>query len=133
MANILILQEGTGALEELQRSLAVHHLLFVPTAEEAMTTLGSGSPVDLIITRVHLEESNPFQFLHLVKGDARYAHIPIVCFSGRLTEQARLLDPTLAQSALVVGADSYVSLEDFCSAEGCDYGALQKAFEAALN
>jgi CheY-like chemotaxis protein len=131
-ARILILQEQPGPAKALQESLGSRHkLVFAETPEQAMRILREGS-IDLIIARVHLEKSNVFDFLKAVKHDAKFHSIPFVCFCGRRSATARALDPILARSSRALGADKYLSVEDFRCGLHYDFDKIREAVESCL-
>lgn len=133
MATILILQEAPGPLKALQNSLGLwHELLFAHNSNAAMSVLGENE-VDLIIARVHLEKTNVFDFIRMVKSNPSSTHIPIICFCGRRTEISRLLDHSLAEAVHVFGAEKYITLDHFCTEDRCDFDDLRREIEEVLN
>jgi PleD family two-component response regulator len=132
MAIILILQEGPGPLEALRKSLQeAHDLHFVSDLESAMSVL-EHEKVNLIISRVHLEQGNVFDFIRHIKTDSRYKHLPLLCFCGKRTELAKTMDRSLAKAVRVFGADGYICLDHFCSGDSCDFEGLRREIESVL-
>ncbi len=133
MATILILQEVPGPLQALRNSLeGKHELIFSSSMTDALESLRKHK-VNLIITRVHLEETNVFEFITKVKEDEHLASIPLICFCGKRTAIAKVLGPHLAETVRVFGADKYVDLNNFCSGEDtCDFDRLRQDIEDCL-
>lgn len=132
MANILILQERPAPDTALRRSLQIyHHLIVVGTAEDAFKVLQTRS-VDLIISSVHLEHSDVFDFLKKVKQNANTSHIPFVCFCSSLSRVASLQHALVANVAEILGSE-YLALGNFQrSADKFDLEALRGAIEGCL-
>jgi len=88
--------------------------------------------IDLIIARVHLEKSNVFDFLKSVKVNAKFHHVPFVCFCGKRSETAIALDPILAKSSRALGADKYMSVEDYSCGSEYDFAKIREELEGCL-
>jgi PleD family two-component response regulator len=132
MARILILQEEPSPFSALRNSLERDHkVIIVSTVEKAMEMLNSQC-IDLIISKVHLAKGSMFDFLNRVKHDEHLRDIPFICFCGKLSQQASMLDPTLAKVGLMIGAEKYISLQQYCSHDSCDFEALKRAIEGCL-
>lgn len=133
MARILILQEQPGPHQALSKSLTPYHeLIFVNDTCDALRVL-QNTMIDLIISRVHLEHGSVFEFIHAIKQTPSISHIPLICFCGRLTQTARVLNDTLARSAVTMGANKYLSLSRFCANEDCDFDRLRQEIESVLS
>lgn len=132
MARILILQEEPSPFFALRKSLeSEHQLIMVSTVEKAMDILNS-EWIDLIISRVHLAKDSLFDFLNRVKEDRHLQHIPFICFCGKLSQHALMLDPVMAKVGLMRGAEKYISLQEYCCDDSCDFEALERAIEECL-
>lgn len=131
-ARILILQEEPGPARALQNSLGSRHeLLFASSEADALRILAEQS-VDLIIARVHLEKTNIFDFLKTVKKEPKFHDIPFICFCGRHTHASRVFDPVLARSSEALGADKYISADDFLCGSHYDFDKIRQAVESFL-
>lgn len=131
-ARILILQEEPGPAEALKESLGSRHqLLFANSHADAMRIL-AGQNIDLIIARVHLENTNVFDFLRIVKRDPQLHKIPFICFCGRHTHASKAFDPVLARSSEALGADKYISADDFLCGSHYDFEKMRGAVESCL-
>lgn len=132
MAQILILQDAPAPLQALRKSLGLHHdLIFAASSSEAMNVLQSRR-VDLIISRVHLEQNSVFEFIKMVKENTQLSNIPFICFCGRRTEVAKTLDHVLAKAAETMGVDRYLVLDHFCAEQDCDFDKLRAEIEDCL-
>ncbi len=131
-ARILILQESASEFRPLQKSLSGHHeLVFVDSVRKAWGVLKTSKP-DMIISRVHLQRGDVFDFLRSVRRDPSTAACPVILFSGLLNPRALALDEVLAKSALFLGADKYLKLSDFYTGESFDFSALRQEIEECL-
>jgi DNA-binding NarL/FixJ family response regulator len=147
MARILIFQGSTGHVLPLQNSLQDHHdLYFVHQMTEAIKLLYE-SKIDLIITNAYDNDTtDAFSFMQRVRKDRAFSDIPIVCLSKERSSLATHLDATVRKSALLCGADKYLSMDSFCGAkeyttgcstcpsrgELCDYAGLKGAVEEVI-
>lgn len=132
MYRILILQETPGELLELQASLSAYHeLIFVRRIDEALEVLGQ-TAIDLIISRVHLEQACVFEFIKQVKQNPQFCQVPILCFCGKQTAASYLLDSVVSRTTELLGADKYLSLSDFCCDEYLDCEGLRREIESCL-
>jgi CheY-like chemotaxis protein len=132
MGRILILEEAPGPMQALRKSLqGAHELQFAADPLSAIAVL-EHEKIDLIIARVHLEQSNIFEFIRAVKEDNRYKEIPLLCFCGKRSKIARIMDENLAHATELFGADKYISLDHFCMGDSCDFDSLRREIEVVL-
>jgi len=82
MARILILQEDPSWHSSLRRCLEPHHELVVIDNTTAAIEALRQERFDLVVSRVHFETQDVFQFLRERKGDAALSAIPVICFCG---------------------------------------------------
>lgn len=133
MAQILILQEATGEFAELRKSLEpCHDLHYACTDNDAFIEL-SKRKIDLVITRVHLEQTNVFKFISAVKQNQEYSSIPIICFCGSSSQTARQMNASLAQVALTLGAAKYLSIDNYFRSNIFDCDKFRSEIEALLH
>lgn len=132
MARILILEEAPGPLRALRKSLEGRHELEFAADPLSALSIVKHKKIDLIIARMHLEQSNVFEFIRAIKEDNRYKEIPLLCFCGKRSEMAKIMDETLAHATQVFGADKYISLDHFCIEDNCDFESLRREIEAVL-
>lgn len=112
MAKILVLQEIKNNSIRLHEALPEHEIIDFNRATEAMNYLRA-APVDMIISAVHLDESNVFDFLQWVKGDPNHRDIPFVFFCAEPTEVARYVSSAIISAARVLGATKYITMQKF--------------------
>jgi two-component system chemotaxis response regulator CheY len=86
----------SAALAELQ-NIQVER---VSTGIEAIKVL-STSPVDLVLTDIHMPEINGLELVRFIKSDQRLRSIPVIVISTEATEDDR-------HRALNLGADDYL-------------------------
>lgn len=72
---------------------------FAASAEEALGVFQRG-PVSALITDLHLEAMDGLELVKRVRGESRYAAIPILVISGDA-------DPETPQNALRAGANAF--------------------------
>jgi hypothetical protein len=143
MARILIFQGTAGHFLPLRNSLQDYHeLYFVNDITDAMKVLHE-KEIDLIISSPYDDTTDAFSFMHTVKQDIFVCGIPIVCLSKERSSLATHLDAIVEKSALLCGADKYLSMDSFCGAkehtdccttcpfrgELCDYAGLRRDLE----
>lgn len=126
MAKILVVQEIRKNSVRLHDALPEHEILDFDRATEAMNYLRS-SAVDMIISAVHLDESNVFDFLQWVKGDPNHRDVPFVFFCAEPTEVARYVSAAIISAARVLGATKYITMKEF------DRDALRKQVNSILD
>jgi CheY-like chemotaxis protein len=132
MAHILILQEEPAWQAALQRSLKKHHhVLAVNSVQAALNALHERN-FDLIISRVHLERNDMFGFLRTVKNDPSLKGLPFICFCGRRTQLSIALDDVLSLSSRTIGADKYISINNYSFGDDCDLDGIRNAIESCL-
>jgi len=128
---ILILSGPKDKREPLKNSLTGHELIFAENIPEAEIVLAERS-VDLIISRVFLEQENMFDFLRLCKAHDQWSKIPFICFVANQSKMARKLTSSVAAATKIMGADGYLRLDDFCNDETCNYAELRQEIEKFL-
>ena len=76
--------------------------------------------VDLIISDVHLQNGgNVFDFLRWVRRHPATKNTPFVMFSSKPTSIAKYFEDGIRTSGRLLGAEMYISMEDFDSREFC--------------
>lgn len=125
MAKILVLQEIKKNSVRLHEALPEHQIVDFEKACDAMQYLRSQS-ADMIISAVHLEESNVFDFLQWVKGDPAHRDLPFVFFCAEPTEVAKYVSGAITTAARVLGATKYIAQEQF------DQAALKQEVNSIL-
>lgn len=146
MAQILIFQGTGGHFTPLRNSLQHYHsLYFAHSIPDAMKVLHE-KEIDLVICSVYDDTTDAFMFLKAVKQDRLSSRTPVLFFSKERTALASALDANIGQSALLCGADKYLTMDSFCGAkqetdacktcpylgERCNYNDLRMAIEEML-
>ncbi len=99
---VLVVEDADDCSSTLEIALhAVKRLdvRFAQTAEDAMRVLERDA-VAAVITDLHLPSMDGFELVSHVRGQARYARIPILVISGDA-------DPETPRRALRLGADAF--------------------------
>jgi CheY-like chemotaxis protein len=131
MARILILQEEPCWESALSRSLGpFHEVQFVSSAKEALVRLKQQA-YDLVIARVHLRHSDPFEFLKRIQAE-HLTGIPVLCFCGTRTRTSNIASSAVRSAVQALGAAGFLSIEDFARSESCDFDALRNAIESIM-
>jgi PleD family two-component response regulator len=133
MAHIMILKERTTNMDALRNSLQPHHKLFFAADIATAMQVLQCQEIDLIVSAVHTENANVFEFIRSIRSDSYLFAIPLICFCGDETEMAAYLDRTLARAALLCGADKYVCVDQFGGASRCNLENLRTAVEGLLD
>jgi CheY-like chemotaxis protein len=116
MARVLVLQEKSDNIANIQASLPDCQLLHVRTVDEATELIFRG--VDMIISAVHLEhDGSVFDLLKLAKADERTKDIPFVFYCSQSSAFARSVRDGLQIAARALGADKYITMEEYDAKE----------------
>lgn len=112
LSRILVLCEPNCGQSEIRNLLSSgdYSLIFAHRLSEAFEILGH-EPIDLIVSGVHLEESDSYEFLNRVKASADWREIPFVFLCLKQTQLATYVDHALELAAKALGATKYVSVE----------------------
>ncbi|HEY9717811.1 MAG TPA: response regulator [Trichormus sp.] len=111
---ILVLQEIEGNRERIHLALDPlgFEIISFNSQPRALEYLVSNQ-VDMIISAVHLQSGNVFDFLKWVKGDSLNNTAKFVFFCAEPTELAKYVWPAVQTAALTLGADRYIAMESF--------------------
>jgi PleD family two-component response regulator len=129
---ILILSEPDSA-NVLQQALGGVYQLQVENREESALARLENERFDLIISKVFFEYNDPFHFLREVKSNPKTERLPFLCFAARQSEVARQFKAPLQKSFSALGAQGYLSLDEYCDEVKCDYDRLRKDIAAHLS
>jgi len=112
---ILVLFERASDLSQIKRILSNPFYAYyaVNSMQSAFEHL-QHRKIDLVISGVHLENTDSYEFLNRVKADERLRSIPFVFVSLRRSDVARCVDHGLSLAARALGAARYLSI-DTCS------------------
>ena len=90
-----------------------HELSFVRTLSEAQVAL-ERDHFNMVMIGVHFDESRMFELLRYVRADKRYASVPVVCFRGGASEDAKSMDVEAKCEAACKAMDTaYFDLTSF--------------------
>jgi hypothetical protein len=111
-ARVLVLQEKLENIRNIKASLPECELLYVRTIDQAMPLLKND--LDLIISAVHLEyDGSVFDLLKLAKANPATSHVPFVFYCSQSSTFARSVRDGLQIASRALGADKYITMEDF--------------------
>jgi CheY-like chemotaxis protein len=115
---ILVLCERNCGQREIEDLLSPgdYQLNFADRPCDAFEILGQ-KPIHLIVSGVHQEESNSYEFLNRVKASPNWKEIPFVFLSLKRSQLANHVDHALALAAKALGATKYVSVDALSAAE----------------
>lgn len=132
MATILLLHENVPAATLLAMALSDHHYLITAESADQGLQLLRTTHFDLIISRVHLEHDDVFQFLKAVKNDDKLHKIPFLVICTSLSPLANFQHQSVSQIVSCLGAADYLSLNEFRSGADVDLTALRRKVESHL-
>jgi len=117
-AQILVLCERNCGQQEIEDLLSPgdYQLIFADRPADAFEILGQ-KPIHLIVSGVHQEESNSYDFLNRVKASPHWKEIPFVFLSLKRSQLANHVDHALELAAKALGATKYVSVDALTAAE----------------
>jgi len=109
---ILVLFERTSDLSQIKRMLAnPFYAYYAVNSMQSAFELLHHRRIDLIISGVHLENTDSYEFLNRVKADEGLRSIPFVFVSLRRSDVARCVDHGLSLAARALGAARYLSID----------------------
>lgn len=110
----MVVEEGKRTIDDVKTALDTggHQLLIAKSVEGAITLLNAAS-FDLVICGVHLDNGTVFDLLKFVKSDPGQRPVPFACFCDRDSDLAKSVDDTARMTAMLLGADKYVTKEAF--------------------
>jgi CheY-like chemotaxis protein len=111
---ILVLQEIEGNRERLHSALNPlgFEIISFDSQPLAIEYLNSNQ-VDMIVSAVHLQSGNVFDFLKWVRGDSLNGTAKFVFFCAEPSELAKHVWPAVQTAALSLGADQYIAMDSF--------------------
>jgi CheY-like chemotaxis protein len=109
---ILVLFERTSDLAQIKGILSNPFYAYqsVNSMQSAMELL-QRKRIDMVISGVHLENTDSYEFLNRVKADERLRSVPFVFVSLRRSDVARCVDHGLSLAARALGAARYLSID----------------------
>ncbi len=111
---VLVLQEIEANAERIKLSLkdCQSEIVCFSSQPEAMKYLIHTS-VDLIISAVHLQSGNVFDFLKWVKADPVNQHAAFIFFCAEPNQVAKYVWPAVQTAAHVLGAERFIAMDAF--------------------
>ena len=118
ISQILVLCEPNCGQSEIENLLSGrgYRLIFADRLSDAFDILGQES-IQLIVSGVHLERNDSYEFLNRVKASPNWKEIPFVFLCLKQTQLASYVDHALELAAKALGATKYVSVETCSKAE----------------
>lgn len=124
---ILLIDDDQVSLESLREVLeqAGHETMTTTDGRQGLALAQSQSP-DLIVLDLLLPGLDGYQICEILKGDPRYAHIPILMLTGVFITSEDM------QRGLQVGAERYLLKVDACVAKPPAYDQLLREVHVLL-
>jgi len=109
---ILVLFERTSDLSQIKGILSNPFYAYhaVNSMQSALEVL-QRKRIDMIVSGVHLENTDSYEFLNRIKADEKLKSIPFVFVSLRRSDVARCVDHGLSLAARALGANRYLSID----------------------
>jgi PleD family two-component response regulator len=101
-------------------------LRFARTVEQALRMLAEGD-CDLLLIGVHFDDSRMFDLLRSVRGEGRFARLPIVCVKSRRLGKVSIASQELETAVKALRADAFVDLSELDDDE-----AVRRSLRALL-
>lgn len=99
---ILLIDDEPEILETLERSLVEDfRVLKATNGQDGLELLRKELP-DLVICDIMMPKLDGMEFLHLMKGDKKLAHIPVIMLTAKMGEEDQM-------TAFDSGADAYLT------------------------
>lgn len=98
--HILVVEDSPVFQKLIVHSLSPRRLKCVETVDAALQALRNG-PVDLILLDITLPGRDGYSLLGELQGHDEYAHIPVICLTGKTEVSDKI-------TAFSLGADDYV-------------------------
>jgi CheY-like chemotaxis protein len=109
---ILVLFERNSDLAQIKGILSNPFYAYQPVnSMQSALELLQRRRIDMVISGVHLENTDSYEFLNRVKADERLKMIPFVFVSLRRSDVARCVDHGLSLAARALGASRYLSID----------------------
>jgi CheY-like chemotaxis protein len=109
---VLIADVPEGA-EIIKQCLAPTHDLVLVHNLTAATRLIANVDFDAVISGLHFDDSRMIELLRAVRAEPRYADKPFVVVRVLPTSMSPDLEANAKQMASVLGANAYITVDDF--------------------
>jgi response regulator RpfG family c-di-GMP phosphodiesterase len=103
-----------------------HEVVPVLTIGEGMHFLNTKDHIDIVISRVHIENESVFDFLKEVKSRDQHKDVRFMMICSNPSEFAKAVDETVRTAAEIMGVDKYLTMSTH------DIGRLMKEIEAII-
>ena len=103
-----------------------HQVVPVLTINEGMRFLNTRDHIDIVISRVHIENESVFDFLKEVKSRDQHKEVRFMMICSEPSEFAMAVDETVRTAAEIMGVDKYLTMKTH------DVERLMKEIEAIL-
>ncbi len=103
-----------------------HQVVPVLTIGEGMHFLNTKDHIDIVISRVHIENESVFDFLKEVKSRDQHKDVRFMMICSDPSEFAKAVDGTIRTAAEIMGVDKYLTMTTH------DVERLMKEIEAII-
>jgi CheY-like chemotaxis protein len=114
MARIVVLQEIQANMKRVRRSLEpVGHLVIGFSSQPVAVSFLKNEKVDLIISAVHLDEGNVFDFLKWSRSYPTNQSTPFVFFCAEPNQYGKHVFGAVKSAGELLGVSKYILMETF--------------------
>ncbi|MDR3615240.1 MAG: hypothetical protein P4L53_16905 [Candidatus Obscuribacterales bacterium] len=103
-----------------------HQVVPVLTISEGMHFLNTKDHIDVVISRVHIENESVFDFLKEIKSRDQHKDVRFIMICSEPSEFAKAVDATVRTAAEIMGVDKYLTMATH------DVERLMKEIEAII-
>ena len=96
------------------------------TIAEGMHFLNTEDHIDVVISRVHIENESVFDFLKEIKSRDQHKDVRFMMICSDPSEFAKAVDETVRTAAEIMGVDKYLTMKTY------DVEKLMKEIEAII-
>ena len=90
-----------------------HQVIPVLTIRDGMDFLNTKDHIDIVISRVHIEDESVFDFLKEVRSRDEHKEVRFMMICTSPSEFAAAVDETIRTAAEIMGVDKYLTMDSY--------------------
>lgn len=114
MARILVIRGDDEIDYPLRNCLENFHECFFVSDSAIALKLLARNKFDAVICSAYYSAGDVYAFIRRLKRDDKLRMIPLICVTCERSSLASRLDRLTATTAVLMGADAFFSLDEFC-------------------